>query len=404
MPSNAPANRCHYYVRCRRAFTLVELLVVVSIISLLAAIVTPAVQMAREQARKAKCASNLREFGIGFVAHADRKGEFCSGSFDWVRDGCVVEIGWVADLINTGTSVGEMLCPSNVYRMSETYFDLLQSGQPLPTSCTSLETAMIGRAQDHMAPDGTIIPATCRVLVQGQAGYLAPLTEPRRQWIEEQIYDRSFNTNYTSSWIMVRSGVQLDPTDANGDMRDGFLKPREANCVVAGIEQLRSKNYTRGSLRVVDADNSVISSTFIPLLGDGGLSVGLKTLRQQIGENKPGDLLVASSTTGPFDKCNFTVPAPGPMQTWWEPWRDARQEYISFGVVHKDACNILFADGSVRSVRDENGDNLLNSGFKGNPLNGLQDDVPELLPSQIEVYYAIRDRDVHNPVVHNPCP
>lgn len=65
----------------RRGFTLIELLVVIAIIAVLIALLLPAVQQAREAARRSQCKNNLKQYGLALHTYHDSAKVFPKGAF-----------------------------------------------------------------------------------------------------------------------------------------------------------------------------------------------------------------------------------------------------------------------------------------------------------------------------------
>jgi prepilin-type N-terminal cleavage/methylation domain-containing protein len=71
----------------RRAFTLVELLVVIAIIGILVAVLLPAINAAREAARRTQCLDNLKNIGLAANNHLSAHKFFPSGGWGWLWTG-----------------------------------------------------------------------------------------------------------------------------------------------------------------------------------------------------------------------------------------------------------------------------------------------------------------------------
>jgi len=314
--------------RSRRGFTLIELLVVIAIIGVLIALLLPAVQAAREAARRAQCTNNLKQLGIALMNYHDQQGAFpCGVQYygDWDTT-CV----YGAKGHSMFTSILNQIEGGTVYNAINFNFSAGTAGTETSTfghGGRINSTALLTRINSYICPSE----------ISQQTPYLVP-TESNNPYSWSSYAGMAGTWDVTRWWYGCGAGTtEIPPTGMFAkkfsykisDNSDGT-----SNTIYAG-ETSRFRN-----------DSDKIFNTWTRALWFSTAIPGVSRLQ-------------AYAYSVPKINANLANPEPpstlsptGNVDSWQFDGVSQNMGQFGFRSFHPGGANFLFGDGSVHFLKD----------------------------------------------------
>jgi len=333
--------------KCKGGFTLIELLVVISIIAVLIALLLPAVQSAREAARRAQCVNNLKQIGLALHNYHSANNSFPMGASasknpvnagDSSGNACIAWMGWSAHALML-----PYLEQSPLYNAANFYFDPIDSASAAFNStvvntkinsflCPSDGNAGQSFTNSYYASEGTSTRADagtstnpCGVSSQSSTGL----------FYYSVANNISGASDGTSNTVAFSEGL----VGNNGVLRQRW---------VTGVNLGSGSGFYDANQDIVTTMSTLqqCSSAFLTATANAGLSSDRGQTWAWGAESMTmfNTIVPPSSTQYTFGQCRFGCNTCGTQSADHSQITNAHSN-------HSGGANVLLADGSVRFIK-----------------------------------------------------